>query len=54
MSFILDCLWVLSQCVIGFTAVMLMIIGAMAIRSTWHEIMRRAEEKMGREWKKDV
>ena len=45
-EFILDCLWVLSKCVIGFTAIMLMVIGGVAIRNTWHEIMGRMEEKV--------
>ena len=31
-EFVLDCLWILSQCVIGFAAMMLMIAGGMAIK----------------------
>ena len=48
-EYLLDCLWILSQVVIGFTAVMLMVIVCVVIRNTWHEIMRRAEEEA---WKK--
>ena len=36
-EFVLDCLWILSQCVIGFAAMMLMIAGGMAIRNTYHD-----------------
>jgi len=48
-EFLLDCLWILSQCVIGSAAIMLMIIGGVAIRSAWHDIMR---ERRKRSWKK--
>lgn len=47
-TFILDCIWIVARGVIGFTAIMLMILGGIAIRNTWHDIMRRYEEKM---WK---
>jgi len=52
-EFLLDCLWVLSQCVIGFSVIMLMITGANTLRNTWLDLRRRMEERANEKWKKD-
>ena len=46
-EFMLDCLWILSQGIIGFAIILLSIIGANSLKNTWNEIKRRAEEKSG-------
>ena len=52
-EFILDCLWVLSQCVIGFAIIMLVIIGANTVKNTWKDLKHRMEERANEKWKKD-
>jgi len=52
-NFILDCLWVLSQGVIGFATIILMITGANTLRNTWLDLRRRMEERANKKWKED-
>ena len=52
-EFLLDCLWILSQCVIGFTVIILMIIGLNTLKNTWKDLKHRMEERANEKWKKD-
>jgi len=52
-EFLLDCLWILSQGVIGFAIIMLAIIGANTLRNTWLDLRRRMEERANEKWKED-
>jgi len=49
-EFILDCLWVLSQGVIGFAIIMLVIIGANTVKNTWKDFRQRMEERAKEKW----
>ena len=49
-EFLLDCLWILSQGVIGFAAVMLVIIGTVASKNTYNDFRRRIDEKSAKKW----
>jgi len=51
-EYLLDCLWVLVQGVIGLASIMLIIIAAATIRTTWHELKQRMEERAEEKWKK--
>jgi len=50
MNFVLDCLWILSQCVIGFAIIMLLIIGASTLKMTLREAKRKMDER-AQKWK---
>jgi len=49
-EYLLDCLWILSQCVIGFAVIMLMIIGIAASKNTYNDFRRRIDEKSAEKW----
>ena len=49
-EFLLDCLWILSQGVIGFAIIMLMIIGVSTLKMTLREAKRKMDER-AQKWK---
>jgi len=49
-EFMLDCIWILSQCVIGFAIIMLLIIGASTLKMTLREAKRKMDER-AQKWK---
>jgi len=52
-EFLLDCLWILSQGVIGFAIIMLLLIGASTLRNTYNDFRRRMEERAEKKWNKN-
>jgi len=53
MEFILDCVCIFCQCVIGFAAIMLVVIIIAISKNTWKDLKHRMGERAEEKWKKN-